>query len=70
MPIHSHSREWLVWMAPATQAEIVMSALGQSSRVSGLFMRLFTTPLALMGSADQVPIGLANLVFQPFGGVS
>jgi hypothetical protein len=57
-------------MAPATQAENVMRALGQSSRVSGLFTRLFMTPLALMGSADQVPIGPANLVFQPFGGVS
>jgi hypothetical protein len=33
---------------------------GQYSRVSGLWTRRFLMPLALMGSANQVPIGLSN----------
>jgi hypothetical protein len=53
-----------VWMASALQEKMHGCAAGQYSPVSGLWSRHCLVPLALMGSANLVPIGNANLKVQ------
>ncbi len=44
-----------VWTAPGCQGILARCSIGRGSHVFGLFMRL-TRPLAIMPSADRVPV--------------
>jgi hypothetical protein len=48
-----------VWSAPGWQEESSLCSIGRSSHVFGLFAR-FTRPLAIMPSADQVPVNTSH----------
>jgi hypothetical protein len=53
--VHGKVRDGPVWTAPRWQGESSLCGVGRSSHVFGLLAR-FARPLAIMHSADQVPV--------------